>query len=90
MYLQLQVSKEGLITGTFQNTATNDVQQIQGAVDKNSQRSAWTIAARSWPVMETGISNLTKDEAAVLVHFEDGQTQQWLLVRMEGPKDGSK
>jgi hypothetical protein len=36
--------------------------------------------------METGIVNLTEDTAPALVHFEDGQTQQWLLVRLEEPK----
>jgi hypothetical protein len=35
--------------------------------------------------MGTVISNLTQDTAPVLVHFEDGQTQQWLLVRLEEP-----
>jgi hypothetical protein len=90
MYLQLQVSKDGIMTGTLQNLSTGDVQQIEGAVDKSSQRSAWTIAGKQWPVMETGISNLTKDETAALAHFEDGQTQQWLLVRMEDPDNPSQ
>jgi hypothetical protein len=89
LILQLQVNRDGLITGTLQNTATDQVQQIEGAVDKQSQRSAWTVADKSWPVMETGISNLTKDETAALVHFEDGQTQQWLLVRVEDPEGSS-
>ena len=88
--LQLQVNKDGLITGTHQNISTDEVQQIEGAVDKSSQRSAWTIAGKQWPVMETGISNLTKDETAALAHFEDGQTQQWLLVRMEDPDSPSQ
>ena len=56
-------------------------------VDQKSQRSAWTITEKSWPVMETGISNLTQDTAPALLHFEDGQTQQWLLVRIEEPKE---
>jgi hypothetical protein len=85
LYLQLQVNQDGLITGTLQNMSTNDVQQIEGAVDKKSQRSAWTVKGKQWPVMESGISNLTKDQTAALVHFEDGQTQQWLLVRVEDP-----
>jgi hypothetical protein len=89
LYLQLQVSKDGIITGTLQNMSTGDVQQIEGAVDKQTQRSAWTVAGKQWPVMETGISNLTKDEAAALLHFEDGQTQQWLLIRMEDPDNPS-
>jgi hypothetical protein len=85
LVLQLQVNKDGIITGTLQNMTTNEVQQVEGVVDKKSQRSAWTVVDKKWPVMETGISNLTKDEAAALVHFEDGQTQQWLLVRVEDP-----
>ncbi len=35
--------------------------------------------------METGISNLTQDKAPALVHFEDGQTRQRLMVRLEEP-----
>jgi hypothetical protein len=90
MYVQLQVNKQGVITGTLQNLTTNGVQQIQGAVDKETERSAWTVAGKQWPVMETGISNLTQDETAALVHFEDGQTQQWLLVRMKDPNAASE
>ena len=33
--------------------------------------------------METGIQNLTESETPALVHFADGQTQQWLLVHLE-------
>ena len=51
-------------------------------VDKQSQRAAWLISGKTRPIMETGIFNLTKDTAPALVHFADGQTQQWLLVRL--------
>ena len=37
--------------------------------------------------METGLSNLTQDTAPALIHFADGQTQQWLMVRM--PEDNA-
>ena len=86
MFLQLQVSKDGIIAGTFQNTATGDIQAVEGAVDKQTQRCAWTVQGKDWPVMETGISNLTQDEAPALLHFADGQTQQWLLVRLDDPE----
>ena len=36
--------------------------------------------------METGVSNLTKDEAPSLIHLANGQTQQWLLVRLDDPE----
>ena len=55
MYLQLAVSKQGVINGTFQNTATDAVQSIEGMVDKETQRAAWTVAGKERPIMETGI-----------------------------------
>jgi hypothetical protein len=57
--------------------------------DKVSQRSAWTVAGQQRPLIETGISNLTQDTAPVLIHFADGQPQQWLLVRLDEPKEGN-
>ena len=86
LFVQLAVNKQGVIAGTFSNTATDESQPVEGMVDKKTQRSAWGITAKKWPIMETGISNLTNDTAAALVHFEDGQTQQWLLVRLEEPE----
>ncbi|HJQ80050.1 MAG TPA: hypothetical protein VJ828_08850 [Lacipirellulaceae bacterium] len=85
MFLQLAVSKQGVISGTFQNTATSNVQAIEGMVDKQTQRAAWTAVGKSRPLMETGIGNLAQDTTPALVHFPDGTTQQWLLVRMEEP-----
>ena len=86
IYLQLAVSKQGIIAGTIQNTATDSVQNIEGMVDPKSQRAAWGIEKKAWPIMETGISNLTQDDAPALLHFENGETQQWLLVRMQEPE----
>jgi hypothetical protein len=42
---------------------------------------------KNTPIMETGIYNLTQNETRALVHFADGQTQQWLLVRLEQPSE---
>lgn len=90
MFLQLAVSKEGIISGTLQNTTANTVKAIEGMVDKQSQRAAWTVQGETRPIMETGIGNLTQDTAPALVHFADGTTQQWLLVRLDKPKgDGA-
>jgi hypothetical protein len=85
MFVQLAVSKQGVISGTFQNTMTNNAQAIEGMVDKQTQRAAWTAVGKSRPLMEVGVGNLTRDTAPVLVHFPDDTTQQWLLVRMEQP-----
>jgi len=85
-YLQLAVSKQLVIAGTLQNTATGSVQSIEGAVDEASQRAAWTVSGQTRPIMETGLPNLTQDTAPALVHFADGTTQQWLLVRVDQPQ----
>jgi hypothetical protein len=86
MYLQLAVSKQGVLSGTFQNTATDSAQEIEGMVDKQTQRAAWTVKGQTRPLMETGIVNLTQDTAPALLHFADGTTQQWLLVRLDKPQ----
>jgi hypothetical protein len=85
MFLQLAVSKQGIINGTFQNTATKAVQAVEGMVDKQTQRAAWTAVGKSRPLMETGIVNLTENSTAALIHFPDDTTQQVLLVRLEKP-----
>jgi hypothetical protein len=90
MFLQLAVSKQGVINGTFQNTATNSVQEVEGMVDKDTQRAAWTAKGKTRPLMEVGIVNLTKDATAALVHFPDNTTQQCLLVRLEKPGSPEK
>lgn len=85
-FLQLAISKDGAVAGTFNNSTTDKSQEVEGAVDKESQRVAWVAAGKQWPVMEAGISGLTEDQTPVLVHFENGETQQWLMVRLEEPE----
>lgn len=87
LYMQLAISKEGIIAGTFQNTATDRSVEVQGTIDRESQRAAWGPVGESWPIMETGIYNLSENEAGALLHFADGQTQQWTMARLDEPKD---
>ena len=88
MFLQLAVSKQGIISGTFQNTATGVVKTVEGMVDKQTQRAAWTAEGETRPLMETGLSNLTQDTAGVLVHFANGDTQRWMMARLNDPSTG--
>ncbi len=86
IYVQLAISKQGVISGTFKNTLAGKAQPIEGMADKMSQRVAWCLVDQTSPIMETGLSNLTQDTSPALVHFADGQTQQWLMVRIPDPK----
>ncbi len=80
--LELAVSKTGVVRGNYTDSATDQVEVVKGSVDKTSQRVAWTMGTSKEPVVETGLYNLTKDEATALVHFGKDRTEQWLLVRM--------
>ena len=85
--LQLAVSKEGVISGTYYNSDTDIARPVKGSVDKKTQRAAWTFAdgKNTNIVMETGINNLTQDQAELLVHFGKDMAQQWLMVRLQEP-----
>jgi hypothetical protein len=81
--IQLAVDKDGIISGTLFNTQTNDAETIQGRVDKETQRVAMRIGDKENIVAETGLYNLTQDEAPLLVHFGPDKVEDWLLVRLE-------
>jgi hypothetical protein len=85
MFLQLAVSKEGIIAGNYNNKLTNEVKSIEGMVDVKSGRAAWTLAGKTSPIMEAKIAGLTENETSVLLHFADGTTQQWLMAHLEKP-----
>jgi hypothetical protein len=86
--LQLAVSKDGVIAGTYYNTATDIGRPVKGMVDKKTQRAAWTFSdgKNTDILMETGIFNLTQDQTEALVHFGKEKTQQVLMVRLNEPK----
>jgi hypothetical protein len=83
--IQLAINKQGVIRGNYTDTVTNKNQLIQGSLDKESQRVAFTVGDNSTNFVETGLYNLTKDEAPCLIHFGSERTEQWLLVRLQKP-----
>ncbi len=87
--VQLAVSKEGIISGTLYNTETDLAQSVQGQVDKETQRVAMRIGESEDIIVESGLYNLTQDDAPLLVHFGADRVENWLLVRMENPEEPS-
>ena len=80
---QLATNKDGAIGGNFCDMLTGSTLKVHGAVDKKTQRAAWTVGDNKTTVYDTGIYNLTKDEAPLLVHFGKLRTEQWMLVRLK-------
>ena len=87
IFLQLAISREGIIAGSVQNESTGDAFEVEGMIDQESQRVAWGPVGYSWPIMEAGMANLTNDELPALLHFEGGESQQFLLIRLEEPEE---
>jgi hypothetical protein len=85
--MQLAVDKQGVLSGTMYNKATDETLAIQGAVDKDTQRVAFRIGDNQNVVAETGLYNLTQNEVPLLVHYGTTRTENYLLVRLDAPTD---
>ncbi len=81
--IQLAVNKQGVLRGNYTDTRSDKTQSIEGSVDKQTQRAAFTVGNDTSHLIETGLYNLTKDEAPCLLHFGNERTEQWLLVRLQ-------
>jgi hypothetical protein len=83
---QLAVNKAGIIRGEYYNALTDETSPVYGSVNKDTQRAAWSVADKKYPVYEAGIANLTKDETTMLVHYAKDKSQQYTLVRLQPPE----
>lgn len=86
---QLAVSPQGTIRGNYHNRKSDEALPMTGSVDVKTQRVAWTIGGDKFPIYEAGIANLTKDAAPMLVHLEDGTSNQMTLIRLPDPGAGA-
>jgi hypothetical protein len=84
--IQLAVNKDGLISGTMFNRETNKTYTVQGRVDKETQRAAFTIGNQTDMVLETGVYNLTQEQTPVLAHFGPNKTETYLFARLPEPE----
>jgi hypothetical protein len=85
MFFQLSINRDGIISGAFQNTITTESRPVSGKADKKTQRAGWRIGENQATIFETTLGNLTQDVSPIAIHFQNGQTQTWLMVRMPQP-----
>jgi hypothetical protein len=81
--MQLAVNKSGAVAGNYVDLVTDSIKPVQGAVDKQSQRVAWTVGDNKSTVGEVGLYNLTQDQAPAILHMGPDKDQTWLLVRLK-------
>jgi len=80
---QIALNSDGVVRGNYYDGLMDTTTPIYGSLDKKTQRLAWTIGKKNDRIFDTGLYNLTKSEAPVLVHFGDARTVQMLLVRVD-------
>ncbi len=80
-------NKQGLISGTILNRQSNNLYTLQGKVDRETQRVAFTLGNDPNTVFETGLYNLTQNATPVLLHQGTAQTQTWIFARLPEPKE---
>jgi hypothetical protein len=85
--VQLAMNKEGVIRGNLQDSLTDKVVPVVGAVDKQTQRVALKLEGNDSVVVETGLYDLTNDEVPLLVHFGPDRQEARTLIRLKQPDD---
>ncbi|MBX3426968.1 MAG: hypothetical protein KF688_14915 [Pirellulales bacterium] len=85
--VQLAINRDGIIRGNYQDLLTDKVTPINGAVDKETQRVSLKLEGNDKLIIETGLYNLTNDEAPVLVHFGPDRQEGRVFIRLKQPED---
>ena len=87
--LELAVNKQGVLAGTYYNEATETARPLKGTMDAESQRAVVGFADGSDQdlALETGIYNLTQEEAPGLLYHGTEQATPILLVRLAPPEE---
>jgi hypothetical protein len=88
MLFQLAVNRAGIIRGNYFDTTDKNVQTVEGAVDKDTQRAAWVVADKTSVVFDCVLYNLTRAETPVLVHMGPDKNEQWIFVRLAREEAG--
>ena len=90
MFVQLAISREGIIAGSFANTSNNENLKLQGGADRESSRIAFTIGDVDDVVIETGLADITEDQTGALAHYQNNTRENWLLVKMPPAKQSGQ
>lgn len=81
--VQLSLSKDGYISGTYYNLATDQAYPIEGAVNTQTQQATFKLSNNpDSPVATTGLYNLTQDVANLQMYYPNGPQQPKVLVRL--------
>jgi hypothetical protein len=85
--LQLAMNKDGAVRGTYFDAGADNGKDVQGAIDRKTQRVAFTAGKNNQRVFETGLSELTSGAAQVAVFSKGNSPAVWSLSRQAEPSE---
>ncbi|MDG2014308.1 MAG: protocadherin, partial [Pirellulaceae bacterium] len=88
--LQLAINRDGVVRGNYSDGLSEDLKQVEGGLDEETQRVAITFVDNRNVVAEMGLYNLTEDVLTMLVHKGPDQTEQRGLIRLQDENSDSK
>jgi hypothetical protein len=88
LMVQLAVTQEGIVGGTVHDQTSGLTYQVEGTVEKDTQRAVWSYTndRNQRIIMETSVFNLTQPAATGLVHYGPEDIQVIEFVRLEAPE----
>jgi len=78
--IRLEVSRDGVIRGSYSDLISGSAETVKGAVDRETQKVAWSVGTNSEVVFQTTLSELTKAKGKVTAHFPSGKKNTWRMV----------
>ncbi|MDR3613381.1 MAG: hypothetical protein P4L53_07435 [Candidatus Obscuribacterales bacterium] len=83
---QLAVNRDGTVRGNCYNVMNDQLDRVEGEVDKSNSRVCFTVGKNRGVVYDTGLGNLLSAQSPILIHLDKERTQQRALVRLNQSK----
>ena len=80
--IQLAASNAGEFRGNLVDEANDEVWQIYGALDPETQRVALRFEGDDYLVLECGLWNLTQETLPLLIHHGEENSEVLTLIRL--------
>lgn len=81
--VRLALSKDGVLRGIYYDSLGAQGHPIRGAVDKKTQRVAWTVGDNKKVLFQTTLASLTHEKGALTVRDANGNSHPWTIARFE-------
>jgi hypothetical protein len=83
---QLAVNRDGKVRGNCYNVMNDQLDKVEGEVDKSNSRVCFTVGKNRTVVYDTGLGNLLSAQSPILIHLDKDRSQQRAFVRLNQSK----